>query len=94
MKFNFECDGRYEAEKLAALVSVQKDGTMYVAGVSALVGTEVVVKLKDKSSHAVVMKDRKNAERLEALLKSIAAGKSAVISSDFAGSVAEIVVKD
>ncbi|MEM2140865.1 hypothetical protein [Nitrososphaera sp.] len=94
MKFQFECDGRYEAEKLAALVSVQKDGTVYVAGVTAVIGSEVVVKLKDKSSHAVVLKDRKNAERLEALLKSIAAGKSTVVSSDFAGSVAEISVKD
>lgn len=94
MKFRFECDGRYEAEKLVALVSVQKDGTVYVAGVSALVGSEVVVKLKDKSSHAVVMKDRKNAERLAALLKSIAAAKSTVVSSDFDGAVAEIVVKD
>jgi hypothetical protein len=94
MKFQFECDGRYEAEKLAALVSVQKDDTVYVAGVAALVGSEVVVKLKDKSSHAVVMKDKKTAERLEALLKSIAAGKSAVVSSSFAGAVAEIVVKD
>lgn len=94
MKFHFECDGRYEAEKLAALVSVQKDGTVYVAGVTAVVGSEVVVKLKDKSSHAVVLKDRKTAERLEALLKNIAAGKSAVVSSDFTGPVAEIVTTD
>ncbi len=94
MKFLFDCDGKYEAEKLAALVSVQKDGTIYVAGVSAVIDSEVVIKLKDKSSHAVVMKDRKNAERLEALLKSIAAGRAEVLSSDSDGTVAEIVVKD
>lgn len=94
MKFVFDCDGRYEADKLAALVSVQKDGTVYVAGVSAVVGNEVVIKLKDKSSHAVVMKDRKNAERLEALLKNIADGRAEVLSSDSEGAVAEIVVKD
>jgi hypothetical protein len=94
MKFLFDCDGRYEAEKLAALVSVQKDGTVYVAGVSTVVGSEVVIKLKDKSSHAVVMKDKKNAERLEALLKNIAAGRAEVVSSYSDGAVAEIVVKD
>lgn len=94
MKFQFDCDGKYEAEKLAALVSVQKDGAVYVVGVSAVVGSEVVIKLKDKSSHAVVMKDRKNAERLDALLKNIAAGNTTVLSSSFAGTVAEIVVKD
>jgi NADP-dependent 3-hydroxy acid dehydrogenase YdfG len=94
MKFLFDCDGRYEADKLAALVSVQKDGTVYVAGVSAVVGSEVVIKLKDKSSHAVLMKDRKNAERLEELLKDIAAGTVEVVSSDSDGAVTEIVIKD
>ncbi len=94
MKFVFDCDGRYEAEKLAALVSVQKDGSVYVTGVSAVVGKEVVIKLKDKSSHAVVMKDGKNSERLEALLKNIADGTDTVISSDSVGAVVEIVVKD
>jgi hypothetical protein len=94
MKFLFDCDDKYEAEKLAALVSVQKDGKVYVAGISAVIGSEVVIKLKDKSSHAVVMKDRKTAERLDLLLKSIAEGKSAVVSSDSYGTVVEIAVKD
>lgn len=94
MKFLFDCDGKYEAEKLAALVSVQKDGTVYVAGVSAVIGSEVVIKLKDKSSHVVVMKDRKNAESLQVLLKNIADGTATVLSSDSAGAVTEIVVKD
>ncbi len=90
----FACDDRYEAEKLASLVSVQKDGTVYVAGVSAVVGNEVVVKLKDKSSHAVVMKDRENVKRLEELLRDVAAGKKTLVSSDFSGSTAEITLKD
>ena len=92
MKHRFECDGRYEAEKLAALVSVQKDGTVYVAGVSAVIGSEVVIRLKDKSSHAVVLKDREGAERLKALLQDVAAGKKTILSSDFSGPVAEITV--
>ena len=94
MKFDFHCDGRYEAEKLAALVSVQKDGTVYVAGVTTVVGNEVVIKLKDKSSHSVVLKDSKNAEKLHALLEKIASGKVTIISSDSAGDVAEIVVSE
>lgn len=94
MKFLFDCEGKYEAEKLAALVSVQKDGTVYVAGVSAVVGNEVVIKLKDKSSHSVVMRDKKNAEHLDELLKNIASGKATVLSSDSDGAVVEIFVKD
>lgn len=90
----FACDDRYEAEKLAGLMSVQKDGTVYVDGVAAVVGNEIVVKLRDRSSHAVVMKDRENLARLEALLRDLAKGKAAIVSSDFEGAVAEIKVRE
>jgi hypothetical protein len=94
MIIKLSCDDRYEAEKLAGLISVQKDGTVYVAGISAVVGNEVVVKLKDKSSHAVVMKDRENVKKLEELIRDVAAGKKTIVSSDFSGSTAEITLKD
>lgn len=88
----FECDDRYEAEKLASLVSVQKDDTVYVDGVAAVIGNEIVIKLKDKSSHAVLLKDRENVDRLQSLLQDVAKGKAKVRSSDFSGSVAEITL--
>ena len=88
----FECDDRYEAEKLSSLVSVQKDNTVWVAGVEAVIGTEIVIKLKDKSAHAVVLKDKENVGRLKSLLDDIVDGKAQIQSSDFAGAVAEIKV--
>jgi hypothetical protein len=88
----FECDDRYEAEKLASLVAVQKDNTVWVAGIAAVVANEIVIQLKDRSSHAVLLKDRETVERLKALLIEIVNGKIKVRSSDFAGSVAEIVL--
>ncbi|HYY41047.1 MAG TPA: hypothetical protein VE692_07335, partial [Nitrososphaera sp.] len=53
----FECDDHYEAEKLAGLMSVQKDNTVWVSGVVAVLGNEIVLQLKDRSSHAVMLKD-------------------------------------
>jgi hypothetical protein len=88
----FQCDDRYEAEKLAGLVSVQKDETAYVAGVAAVIGNEIVIKLKDKSSHAVLLKDRENVDRLKLLLTDVMKGKIKIRSSDFAGSVTEITL--
>jgi hypothetical protein len=88
----FECDDRYEAEKLSSLVSVQKDNTVWVAGVEAVIGNEIVIKLKDKSAHAVVLKDKENVGRLKSLLDDIVDGKAQIQSSDFAGAVAEIKV--
>ncbi|HUG96499.1 MAG TPA: hypothetical protein VMJ94_03085 [Nitrososphaera sp.] len=88
----FQCDDRYEAEKLASLVSMQKDDTVYVDGVAAVVGNEIVIKLKDKSSHAVLLKDRENVDRLNSLLLEVVKGKIKILSSDSSGSVAEITL--
>ncbi len=49
-----------------------------------------MIKLKDKSSHAVLMKDKENVDRLQSLLQDVAKGKAKIRSSDFSGSVAEI----
>jgi len=88
----FQCDDRYEAEKLASLVSMQKDDTVYVDGVAAVVGNEIVIKLKDKSSHAVLLKDRENVDRLNSLLLDVVKGKIKILSSDSSGSVTEITL--
>ena len=88
----FECDDRYEAEKLASLVSVQKDDTVYVDGVATVIGNEIVIKLKDKSSHAVLLKDKENVDRLKSLLLDVVKGKLKIKSSDFSGSIAEITL--
>ena len=88
----FECDDLYEAEKLAGLVSVQKDDTVYVDGVAAVIGNEIVIKLKDKSSHAVLLKDKENVDRLQSLLQDVAKGKAKIHSSDFSGSTTEITL--
>ena len=88
----FECEDRYEAEKLAGLVSVQKDDTVYVDGVAAVVGNEIVIKLKDKSSHAVLLKNKEDVDRLKSLLLDVVKGKIKIRSSDFSGHVAEIML--
>ncbi|HEX2013970.1 MAG TPA: hypothetical protein VLA68_01960 [Nitrososphaera sp.] len=90
--FKFECEDRYEAEKLASLSSVEKDSSIWIAGVSAIVGSEVVLQLKDRSSHAILLKDAEEARRLNRLLTDIVAGKKKILSSSFSGSAAEIHV--
>ncbi len=88
----FQCDGPYEAEKLVGLMSVQKDDTAYVEGVAAVIDNEIVIKLKDNSSHAVLLKDKANVDRLQSLLLSFVNGKTKILSSKFSGSVAEITL--
>lgn len=90
----FECDDRYEAEKLAGLLSVQKDNSIWVTGVLALVGNEIVIQLRDKSSHAVLLRNVDEAEKLQRFLKAVTEGRTRITSSRSRENVAEISLAD
>jgi hypothetical protein len=90
----FECDDRYEAEKLASLMSVQKDNTVWVSGVVAVAGNEIVIQLKDLSSHAIMLKDEETVVRLRSLVIDVIKGKIKIHSSDFVESVTGITILD
>ena len=74
----FECEDSYEAEKLTGLLAVQKDNSIYVARVVGAVKNEVVLMLKDNSSHSVILKDEKNAGRLGSLVEDIITGRKTI----------------
>lgn len=88
----FECEDSYEAEKLASLISVQKDGTVWVTGIATVVGSEIVVQLRDKSSHAVMLKNGEEAEKLRRVLSDIFLGRLKLRASQFTGRMTEIVI--
>jgi hypothetical protein len=86
----FECEDGYEAEKLASLLSIQKDGTVWLAGIATVVGNEVVIQLKDKSSHAILLKGKPDAENLRKFLSDVVEGKVTIHSSRSSGGAVEI----
>ena len=90
----FECNDRYEAEKLASLMSVQKDNTVWVSSVIAVVDNEIVLQLKDWSSHAIVLKDEETVLRLKSFVIDVIKGKIKIHSSDFVESVTGITILD
>jgi hypothetical protein len=92
--FEFECDDRYEAEKLASLMSVQKDNTVWVSRVEAVVGNEIVIQLKDRSSHSVLLKDEQTVLKLKSFLTDLLQGKIKIDSSNYIGSVTTITILD
>lgn len=90
----FECEDRYEAEKLASLMSVQKDNTVWVSRVEAVIGNEIVIQLKDRSSHAVLLKDEQIVMRLKSFLTDLLGGQIKIQSSIYLGSVARMTIVD
>ena len=88
----FECEDKYEAEKLAGLTGLQKDRWTYIRDISDVRENEVVVVLKDRTSHCIIMKDNNNAERLNRFLSDMLEGKKTVSQSSYHDHVTEIVL--
>jgi hypothetical protein len=89
----FECDDRYEAEKLAGFLAIQQDNNIFVHGLANIVQNEVVIILKDKSSHSIMMKDRDTAFRLKSLIEEVLLQKKRILGSNFKDYVAEITIR-
>src|ERR671919_2865275 len=77
----FECEDNYEAEKLAGLLAIQKDSSTYVSRIAGAFRNEIIIMLKDKSSHSVTLKDEKNVLNLKLLVNDVVMGKRSISQS-------------
>ena len=88
----FECDDKYEAEKLAGFLAIQEDNSIFLHGLANIVQNEVVIILKDRSSHGIMMKDRNTALRLKSLIEEVLLQKKRILGSNSEDSVTEITI--
>ena len=79
----FECDDTYEAEKLSSLTAVQEDNSTYIHNIADVIENEIIIILKDKSCHSILMKDSSNAKKLKEFLSQILQGKKTISESSF-----------
>ena len=79
----FECEDNYEAEKLAGLLAIQKDNSTYVSRIAGIFRNEIIIMLKDKSSHSVTLKDEKNVLDLKSLVNDVVTGKQTILECSY-----------
>jgi kynureninase len=90
----FKCEDKYEAEKLASLIAAQINNTTMIAGVAAVINNEIVIILKDKSSHSVLLKDNNTAIKLKYMIEEVVKEKKLVIESKLENYVVEVIVSE
>jgi hypothetical protein len=90
---NVICADRYEAEKLAGLTSVQKDGSIFIDSIAAIHDAEIVLRLKDKSSHSVELRDKTNVKTLETVLRNILSQKLVIKATRSDNEMVQILVE-
>ncbi len=71
MKKRIICEDKYEAQKLSSLIYVKDGKETFIAGILEIIENEVIVSLKDKSAHSILLKDKFEAESFADFIQSV-----------------------
>ena len=71
MKKRIICEDKYEAQKLSSLIYVKDNKETFVSGILEIIDNEVIVSLKDKSAHSILLKDKLEAESFADFIQSV-----------------------
>ncbi len=91
MKVQVSCEDKYECKKLASLIFIKDSNETYISKILNVIENEVVMELKDKSAHSVLLKDKNQVEIFVDFIQSVVEGNHKIISTEIFNHNIEIV---
>ena len=91
MKIEITCEDKYEAQKLASLIFIKEGKETYITGILNVINNELVISLKDKSAHSILLKDEESVESFADFIQSVIDKEHTLISTKINEYVVEIV---
>ena len=85
------CQDKYEAQKLANLIFVNDTKETYVTAILNVIENEVVLSIKDKSAHSVVLMDNEQVLLFTDFIQSVMEKKQEIVQTETVGSSVKIV---
>jgi len=85
------CQDKYEAQKLANLIFVNDTKETYVTEILNVIENEVVLSIKDKSAHSIVLTDNDQALVFTDFIQSVIEKKLIIVQPETVGSSVKIV---
>jgi len=76
------CQDKYEAQKLANLIFVNDTKETYVTEILNVVENEVILSIKDKSAHSVVLEDNDQALLFTDFIQSVIEKKQKIVQTE------------
>jgi len=70
-KVEIVAQDKYEAQKLASLIFVKEGNETFITEIIDVFETEIVISIKDKSVHSVVLKDKEQVVKFTDFMQSI-----------------------
>jgi len=90
MKTDIVCDDEYEAQKLMSLIFIKEDKETYISGILNIIKNEIIISLKDKSAHSILLKDEENVEKFADFIQSVFDQEHDLVSTKMNKSTIEI----
>ncbi len=90
MKIKIACQDKHEASKLASLVFIKDGKETFISSILNIYDNEVVIALKDKSAHSIVLKDDYQVELFADFIQSVLDGISQIIDTKAENDTVEI----
>lgn len=70
-KTQIVCSDKYETQKLASMIFINTGNEVFIKEVLNVYDNEVVVSLRDKSAHSIILKDNIQAEKFVDFIHSV-----------------------
>ena len=80
-KVEIVAEDKYEAQKLASLIFVKEGNETFITGIIDVFDTEIVIGIKDKSVHSVVLKDKTQVDKFTDFMQSIFEKKDKIVGT-------------
>ena len=85
------CQDKYEAQKLASLIFVNDTKETYVTEILNVVENEIILSIKDKSAHSVILKDNEQVLLFTDFIQSIIEKKQKITHTQLTDNSVEII---
>ncbi len=90
MKKKIVCEDNYEAQKLASLIYVKDNNETFITGILEIIENELIISLKDKSAHSILLRDKSEAESFADFIQSVIEQINKITKTDVFENVVEI----
>lgn len=91
MKISLSCEDKYESQKLSSLIFIKESNETYITKILNVIDNEVIVEIKDKSAHSILLRDKVQVEIFADFIQSVVEKKHRIISTTIIEKEIEIV---
>ena len=84
------CQDKYESQKLAGLIFVKESMETCITEILNVIENEIVLSVKDKSAHSIILKDNNQAVNFVDFIQSVVEKKHKITDTELMDNVVKI----